>query len=209
MHVLKRVFGKGSVSGSELAAVGGVTGFLLTAAWAIGIWGNYFDFPSIVKTAQGGRPRNAVSVLVAGVVADEAYGKSNFDLRVKKTLYPDSRIVGSVSENEVKARTSLLFTSATFESSPGLEKGNVSKSEFDWSVEKSAPGSWNIGRMLFKFDNTLELTVKDGVVKGRFVRPWAWDWSISGTCNPEGDVDIKVYCPFSPDLRLVGKVNKS
>lgn len=170
--------------------------------------GQFIDLPGFGKDKGGGRTRNALSVVVAGIVASEISPSSTFEMEARKSMYPDSTITGTTSAGSIDSYMPLTFTSSRFRATRKGElfEGTIEKSEFDWIANQTAPGKWSIGRFALKFDYELELTVADGKISGRLYKTFEFDWKIEGTYDEQGNVDIDILVPFGLDVNLVGKV---
>ena len=172
--------------------------------------GSYQDYSGFDGRAQAGRTRNSVATIVAGTVAQKAYGDASINLMAKKRFWADAAIVGSSSYHNTHAAMDLTFTRNTYRAqrdAEGYSHGTVDKSEFNWKVDQTSQTHYGIQRALLKFDTSLDLEVKDGHISGSYNKSIAPDWKISGTYTEEGDVKILIDVPFSlADVVLEGKI---
>lgn len=170
----------------------------------------YADYPGFGASTELGRTKNSLASIIGGIVAQKIGGNSNIEITVTKTLFPDAPLSGQTTTNTIDSLVDLTLTSSKFTATGdpgGLMKGKVDKSEFDWNVTQVSDDKWEIGRLGWKFDTTLELTVKDGVITGEYVRPGPhFNWGIEGTYDQGGNVKVEVSIPFSLDIGLAGKV---
>lgn len=174
---------------------------------------SYYDAPGFSDKTQNGRTRNSLAALIGGIVAQQAYGTSTIDLKVEKRFWPDTSVTGSASKDSIDTYVDLALTSARFTAKKnkyGLFEGEVSKSEFDWNVEQISHNTWEVKRLLFKWNTKLVLNIADGKIHGTYHRPiGSFNWGIDGTYDSNGNVDIDVNCPLALGLRLKGKVQGS
>lgn len=169
----------------------------------------YADYAGFDGRAETGRTKNSLSTVVAGVAAQQAYGNAQLDLKLKKHLWPDARVIGSTTPNSVDTHVGLAFTSATFHATNGQNglSGKVDKSEFDWAVQQTSPDTYRIGRFGWKFDAYLRMTAKDGRITGTYERRGPhFDWHIDGTYGANGNARINIHGPMMLGVTLEGKL---
>lgn len=167
------------------------------------------DYPGIFanKKAYMGRTKNAVAALVTGLVAEKIDQNVDFKFQLEKPFWPDAEAQGSVKNGKIDSLVDLTFSSSEFVGTRA--GGTVNKSEYDWDIQQINENTWHVGRMLMKFDSDLILNIQDGKITGEFVRSGNhFDWSINGTYDENGNVEIDVGIPFSNDLRIVGRVGE-
>jgi len=176
------------------------------------ITSQYMDIPGFSDKLQAGRTKNAISTVISGIVAQEAYRDSIIDIQVQKKFYPDSEIKGYVSNRRIDANMDLMLTSSHLKAAKddmGMLEGNIEKSELDWRLEETNSGNYKIARWGPKFDCTLKLDVSNGKISGVYERPFTFDWSINGTYDNKGNVDCKISVPLGLDIGLEGKITPS
>jgi len=156
-----------------------------------------------------GRTVNSLSVLIATHVAHKIEPNCTFKMTIEKPWFPDAEMHGKCSTREISGEVSLTLSGCSVKATgeSGSMKGTVDKSEWDWNIKQSGPDRWEIERFLLKLDTTLNITVKDGKITGTYDRPLAFDWSLEGTYDKEGNVDISVSTPLlCPNFKITGKI---
>ncbi len=169
----------------------------------------YADVWGFDEKYQQGRTKNGLAAVVAGIIGHEMYGGSSVDLAVKKRFWPDARVTGSTSEDSIDTNIDLFWTSSRFRAnySDDRLRGEVHKSEFNWKVEQTGPSTYRIKRWGPKFDSTLELRVADGRIHGTYKRPGPhFDWSINGSYDAQGHVNVRIDGPLTLGIELEGRV---
>jgi len=174
--------------------------------------GEYCDQPGFSNKVEAGRTKNSIATIVAGIVGQKMYGDSRINLEIQKSFYPDARVTGRTNQNSVDTHVDLAFTSARFtaqKNNEGNLDGEVDKSEFDWKVKQISEDTYEIARFGPKFDATLVITVKDGKISGKYLRPGPhFNWDISGTYDQAGNVNFEIDGPFNLGITLDGKITK-
>lgn len=174
----------------------------------------YADYPMpFTKNTEMGRTKNSISAVIGGTVAKQLYPKSELNLEIKKTLWPTAHVTGYTSADSIVTDVNdLTFTDVHYKAgktSQGNLKGTVQKSEFDWDVDQQNNGQYHIHRFLFKFNSDLELKTQDGKITGTYFRHGpAWNWSINGTYDANGNVKMHVDVPVGLDFDLEGKITQ-
>jgi hypothetical protein len=116
--------------------MGSLSGFLLFIFIPI-FFSNYIDVPILYKASKLGRTKNAISAVVAGIVAQRIYGESEIDLIIEKFFFPDAKLTGSTTQDSIFTNVELMFTNAQFigyGSEKGELKGTIKKSQFNWEL---------------------------------------------------------------------------
>lgn len=192
------------------------------AAWAVvgvaalgmgvrGCWyaQDYIDLPVYIADCQEGRTRNGLASLIVGTVAHELYDEAHIAVTVEKTSWPDSHITGSLSPDSLHTEMDLRFTDSKFYghiTSNGLE-GEISKSEWNWDIEQTAPGCYDVTRFGFKWNAELRLNIADGKIEGTYARSGLkWDWDITGHYDNKGNVALQVSIPWGADFSMKGTI---
>ena len=163
------------------------------------------------KDTEGGRTRNSLAALVSGVVANQMYEKSDINLTMEKTLYPDAKVNGHTGISNINTSVDLWFADADFNADRkenGMFEGKVYKTEWNWKINQKNSNIWEVVRFGLKFNNELDLTCKDGKINGEFKRPMGFNWDIDGTYDSNGNTKIHVNIPEGYDFDLNGKINK-
>ena len=171
----------------------------------------YADYPGFSEKTEMGRTKNAISAVVAGIAAQQAYGDANVGMEVKKTFWPDATLTGTVTPDAIDTKTNVFFSSAKFNArgSEGGLVGKVDKSEFDWRVEQTGQDTYRIKRLGWKFDSYLQLTAKDGCITGTYKRPGPhFDWTVDGTYTKDGSARIEIDGPLNLGVTLEGKLKQ-
>lgn len=196
---------RGITRGSSLAAALTAVG---VGALTLNSCTQYQDLPGYSEDTSLGRTKNALAVAVAGIVAEKISPDATIQFTVERFWFPDAELEGTVGGGKIHTHLPLALTSATFDaqSSDGQLNGTIEKSEFDWELRQTDPETWQIGRALLKFDHTLTLHVHDGVISGELARTAGFNWTISGTYSPEGNVEISIDGPMTLGLLLKGSV---
>lgn len=170
----------------------------------------YTDIMGFSEELQAGRTKNSIAAVTAGIIGQKMYGDSDVDLEIQKQFYPDARVVGKTTSESVDTKVDLTFTSSRFtghNNAKGRLEGEVDKSEFNWNVKQSSKNRYDIARWGPKFDAALELTVKDGVISGTYIRPGPhFDWDVTGTYDANGNVNYEIDGPFNLGITLNGKI---
>jgi hypothetical protein len=189
------------------AALFGAIGVLGLAALGIPA-GQYSD--GWLKGQEEGRTKNSISAVVAGIVAEKAYGDATINLEVKRALWPDSHLSGEANRQGIDSTLELNWHPAHFTAQVGANgriQGNVDKSEFDWTVTPITGNQWKIERFALKFDYVLTLNVSGGSICGQLERPGpAPDFQITGNYSPEGMVHITIDPSFGMGIELSGNI---
>ncbi len=155
-----------------------------------------------------GRTVNGISAVISGIVAQKIATNSNFHLTVQKPGWSDATVHGSTRSNSIISTVDLSLSSASFNANGeiGAMNGKVDKSEWDWKVTQTSPSRWNIGRALFKFDHTLDLTVENGTIRGELARTTSFNWSIKGSYT-SNHVEMTISTgPFDPNFSISGTI---
>lgn len=183
----------------------------------------YMDVPGFDTRIQGGRTKNSISTIVAGIVGRDLYGSSEIELDVKKHFWPDAKLRGHTTEDSIDTKVNLLLTSAEFKAetdASGYLQGYVDKSEFDWKVKQISPHTYEIARWGPKFDAKLIISLDSlsgqdepgthGKITGKYIRPGPhFDWGVEGNYDSDGNVEIEVDGPLNLGVTLKGKINKN
>jgi hypothetical protein len=173
------------------------------------------DYPMpFTKGTEIGRTKNSIAAVIGGVVARQVYFDSKVDLRINKPYWPDAHVTGHANLGEIATDVNdLTFTDVHFrvkQTGKGGLKGEVQKSEYNWDIEQTEYGEYNIHRFLFKFDSDLKISTHDGKITGTYFRHGpSWDWDINGTYDKEGNVKIHVDVPMGLDFDLEGRITKN
>ena len=196
---------------SNLVKIAGAAVFAAAIGYSV-ILSEYADVSGFSKDYQMGRTKNSVSTVLAGVLAQKIYNKSNINITEQKKYFPDSRITGSASQDYIQTYMDLTFSHVCFtadEKTPGKLVGHVDKSEFDWDITQTGPNKYHVHRWGPKFDSDLELNVNNGLVAGKYLRPGPhFNWDINGTYDSKGNVNVKIRAPLTLGIDLVGKITK-
>ena len=153
----------------------------------------YIDFPGVSSPA--GRTKNALATVITGALANELYPDREVEIEirmVKLLWYPNSRVSGQASSGEINVYNSNFISLASFSAkkdSDGVFRGEVAKTEYNWSVSKGEE-SWEIGRFLDKLDTALVLEAKDGKISGYYSQSLSYDWIITGTYDSDGNIQL-------------------
>lgn len=196
-------------TGMAVVAAGGA----LLASGVSEFQGHKFaDLPGPL-TSEFGRTVNSLSVVLAGVLAQELepQGAKNLFLTVEKPFFPDAEVLGTVTGTNVDVKIDLALTSARFvaSGSVGALNGKVEKSEFNWDVAQNGADTWAIGRFGFKFDKTLHLSVKDGVITGFLENPLERNWQITGR-HFDGHMSLQIQTGFlQPNFSIKGRIEQA
>ncbi|HYD03692.1 MAG TPA: hypothetical protein VEC16_05330 [Alphaproteobacteria bacterium] len=170
----------------------------------------YSDLPALTKGPSAGRTKNSIAALVSGIVGKKLYNSSTIDVNVEKSFWPDSRIIGETTNNQIHTYNNLTFTSSKFDAevnSQGLLEGKVDKSEFDWEIKQINDSTYHIGRFGLKLDTELKIKMADGKIKGEYLRPdLNFDWNIKGTYDKRGNVNIEIDGPLTLGITLKGEI---
>ncbi len=172
----------------------------------------YADLPMpFTEKTEMGRTKNSIAAVISGTIAKEIYPKSEVNLEIQKTFWPNAHVTGYTTENTIATDVNdLAFTSVHYkaEKNPqGNLNGLVQKSEFDWDVNQTAINKYHIHRLLFKFDSDLELKAQDGKITGTYFRHGpAFNWSINGNYDASGNIKVHVNVPAGLDFTLEGKI---
>jgi hypothetical protein len=122
-------------------------------------------------------------------------------------------VTGYTTENSVVADVNdLTFTKVHYSAEKNQERnlnGIVQKSEFDWEVKQTSANTYDVSRLLFKFNSDLELKTENGKINGTYHRHGpAFDWKINGMYANNGHVKIHVNVPMGLDFNLEGKITE-
>jgi hypothetical protein len=185
----------------------------LTALVGLGyVSQQYADVRIFSEKYASGRNKNAVAAVVAGKIGQEMHSTSSINLTLEKRMWPDAHITGYTTPDHIETDIDLLFSSVHYnaDNTEGHLKGKVNKSEFDWKVEEQPDGTLKISRWGPKWNASLDFSVHDGIIKGKYIRSGPhFDWPITGTYAPDGQVHAKIAVPFGLDVHLEGRVDKN
>lgn len=149
--------------------------------------------------------------MVSGIVGQRLYETSDIDVKVKKTLFSDSKVIGYTTYGSINTNMDLTFTSTHFKANNNNEGGlvgTIKKSEFDWEIKQVGPNKYDIGRALIKPDHTLILNIENGKIAGELRRIMGFNWNIKGVYDSKGNVDINISAPLTLGIELEGQIVK-
>ncbi len=166
----------------------------------------YCDLPGFSGKLQQGRTINSLASIISGIVSKEAYGSSSSKGYVGKFLWPDAELNTEVDSNSISSLVGVLFTSSKLEAKypSNFLEGSVEKSEFDWKVKQIGVDTYEINRFGPKFDTTLDISVRNGVIHGMYKRPFGFDWAIEGAYDDQG-YSFNVSVPLGLDFSVNAK----
>ncbi len=160
------------------------------------------------KDYTSGKIKNGLATMVAHEVARDLSSNAEINLKVKRTLWFDGNITGTVGAT--KGNVYIDGNKAVFESTieQGKLTGKVRKHELDWKVEEGEDGKLKIRRWGPKFNSYLDVKADNGFIKGKYDRRGFFkpDWKVQGTYDDEGNVNVKINVPFGGDVNLEGKI---
>lgn len=159
-----------------------------------------------------GRTKNSIAAVVAGLIGQKLHEKSDIDLEIRKLLFPDARVRGGTNRDAINTYVYLVFTKVHFEAGndpEGKLLGEVHKSEFNWKIRQISKDSYAVARWGPKFDGSIDLVVRDGIINGTYARNGLhFNWFIRGTYDAKGNVRCEIDGPLNLGIVLEGRITK-
>lgn len=150
---------------------------------------------------------NVTGLMTSAIAAQEIFGDATLEIDLVKVMAPDGKISGQVTPEEMQLALELLTFDQHLvaQTSPGGMAGKVDRVGFDHTFEEVSDGIWKIRRP-FAFDAELQLTIGDGRIEGVVKQPVSFDWKVSGSYDPSGNINFQITVPFGFDAHLSGTI---
>jgi hypothetical protein len=157
-----------------------------------------------------GRTVNGFSTMLAGIITQAVATNATANFTVVKPGWADSTLTVTTTSSSIKSSADLALASCNFDAtgSKGGMKGEIHKSEFNWTAEETGPGTWAVKRFGWKANYTLTYTINNGAISGVLQRPLDYDWTFDGTYR-DGQLNLNIHTGFTePNFQIQGKVEK-